>query len=133
MNITVCVKQLPDTSSERTLRPADRTVDRAAANAVINELDEFAIEAGLQLTEKLGGEVTILSMGPDRATESIRKALSMGAARGVDVCDEARPGSAARVTSATARSIWSSWVPSRPTPGPGCWPPCWPSGWACPS
>ena len=70
MNITVCVKQVPDTWSERTLRPADRTVDRDAADAVINELDEFAIEEGLQLTEQLGGEVTILSMGPDRAAES---------------------------------------------------------------
>ena len=100
MNITVCVKQVPDTWSERTLRPADSTVDRDAADAVINELDEFAIEEGLQLTEKLGGEVTILSMGPDRATESIRKALSMGAARGVHVCDDALHGSDALVTSA---------------------------------
>ncbi len=60
MNITVCVKQVPDTWSERTLRPADSTVDRDAADAVINELDEFAIEEGLRLTETLGGEVTIL-------------------------------------------------------------------------
>jgi electron transfer flavoprotein beta subunit len=100
MNITVCVKQVPDTWSERTLRPADSTVDRDAADPVINELDEFAIEEGLLLTEKLGGEVTILSMGPDRATESIRKALSMGAARGVHVCDDALHGSDALVTSA---------------------------------
>ena len=100
MNIIVCVKQVPDTWSERTLRPGDSTVDRDAADAVINELDEFAIEEGLQLAEKHGGEVTILSMGPDRATESIRKALSMGAARGVHVCDEALHGSDALVTSA---------------------------------
>ena len=100
MNIIVCVKQVPDTWSERTLRPADSTVDRDAADAVINELDEFAIEEGLRLTETLGGEVTILSMGPDRATESIRKALSMGAARGVHVCDDALHGSDALVTSA---------------------------------
>jgi electron transfer flavoprotein beta subunit len=91
---------VPDTWAERTLRPVDSTVDRDAADAVINELDEFAIEEGLRLTEQLGGEVTILSMGPDRATESIRKALSMGAARGVHVCDEALPGSDALVTSA---------------------------------
>jgi electron transfer flavoprotein beta subunit len=100
MNITVCVKQVPDTWSERTLRAADNTVDRDAADAVINELDEFAIEEGLRLTEQLGGEVTILSMGPDRATESIRKALAMGAARGVHVCDGALHGSDALVTSA---------------------------------
>jgi electron transfer flavoprotein beta subunit len=52
MNITVCVKQVPDTWSERTFRPADSTVDRDTADAVINKLDKFAIEEGLQLAEK---------------------------------------------------------------------------------
>jgi electron transfer flavoprotein beta subunit len=75
MNIVVCMKQVPDTYSERTLEPANSTLDRDAADAVINELDEYAIEEGLRLAEALGGEVTILSMGPQRASESIRKAL----------------------------------------------------------
>jgi electron transfer flavoprotein alpha/beta subunit len=87
MQITVCVKQVPDTGTERELRPGDALVDRDAADAVINELDEFAIEEGIRLAEKHGGQVTILSMGPERAAESVRKALAMGADQAVHVCD----------------------------------------------
>ena len=58
------VKQVPDTWSERTLQSGTRTLDRESADAVINELDEYAIEEGLRLAEAHGGEVTILSMGP---------------------------------------------------------------------
>jgi electron transfer flavoprotein beta subunit len=99
MNIVVCVKQVPDTWSERTLRSDDSTLDRDAADAVPNELDEYAIEEGLRLTEANGGEVTILSVGPARATETIRKALSMGADKAVHVSDPALHGSDALVTS----------------------------------
>ena len=60
---------------------------------MINELDEYAIEEGLRLAEAHGGEVTILSMGPQKATESIRKALSMGADKAVHLLDDALAGS----------------------------------------
>lgn len=93
MNIVVLVKQVPDTATERKLNADDRTLDRAASDGVINELDEYAIEEALLLKEKHGGEVTILTMGPDQATDSIRKALSMGADKAVFVNDEALHGS----------------------------------------
>jgi len=93
MNIVVLVKQVPDTEGDRKLKPDDKTVDRAAVDPVINYIDEFAIEEGLLLKEKHGGEVTILTVGPERATESIRKALSMGADKAVHVSDEAIHGS----------------------------------------
>jgi electron transfer flavoprotein beta subunit len=93
MNIVVLVKQVPDTEAERKLNPADNTVDRASVDPVINYIDEFAIEEGLQLKESQGGEVTILTVGPERAIESIRKALSMGADKAVHVTDEALHGS----------------------------------------
>ena len=105
MNIVVCVKQVPDTWSERTLRESDSTLDRDAADAVINEADEFAIEEGLRLAEAHGGEVTILSMGPARATESIRKALSMGADKAVHLVDDALAGSDALATSAALAAV----------------------------
>src|SRR5579859_6381046 len=105
MNIVVCVKQVPDTWSERTLRESDSTLDRDAADAVINELDEFAIEEGLRIAEAHGGEVTILSMGPERATESIRKALSMGADKAVHVVDDALAGSDTLATSAALATV----------------------------
>jgi electron transfer flavoprotein beta subunit len=92
MNIVVLVKQVPDTEAVRKLNPSDNTVDRASVDAVINYIDEFAIEEGLRLKEAHGGEVTILTVGPERATESIRKALSMGADKAVHVTDEALHG-----------------------------------------
>ena len=88
MNIVVCVKQVPDTAVERTLRPGAGTLDRASPDGLINELDEYAIEEGLKIAEAHGGEVTILSMGPAKAAESIRKALSMGADKAVHVTDD---------------------------------------------
>jgi electron transfer flavoprotein beta subunit len=100
MNIVVLVKQVPDTESERRLVPGAGTLDRAAADGLINELDEYAIEEGLRIAEAHGGEVTILSVGPARAAESIRKALSMGADKAVHVLDDGIAGSDALVTSA---------------------------------
>src|SRR5215472_12498120 len=100
MNIVVLVKQVPDTESERRLVAGAGTLDRAAADGVINELDEYAIEEGLRVAEAHGGEVTIVSVGPARAADSIRKALSMGAGKAVHVLDDAIAGSDALATSA---------------------------------
>ena len=100
MNIVVCVKQVPDTGAERTLKSSDSTLDRASVDGLINELDEYAIEEGLLLAEaNPGSEVTILSMGPDKAGESIRKALSMGADKAVHLQDDALAGTDALGTS----------------------------------
>jgi electron transfer flavoprotein beta subunit len=99
MNIVVLVKQVPDSGAERNLRSDDSTVDRDSANNVINEMDEYAIEEALKLREAHGGEVTILTMGPERASEAIRKALSMGPDKAVHVVDPALHGSCALATS----------------------------------
>ena len=93
MNIVVLVKQVPDSGSERKMDPADNTVARAAADNVVNEIDEYAIEEALVVKEAHGGEVTVLTVGPDSATDAIRKALSMGADKAVHVSDEAIKGS----------------------------------------
>ncbi|MGY2076137.1 electron transfer flavoprotein subunit beta/FixA family protein [Blastococcus sp. SYSU DS0828] len=100
MNIVVLVKQVPDSGSERKLDPADNTVARASADNVINEMDEYAIEEALTIKEAQGGEVTVLTVGPDDATDAIRKALSMGADKAVHVSDEAIHGSDASQISA---------------------------------
>ena len=99
MKIVVCVKQVPDTWAEKKLSPSDNTLDRAAADGVLNELDEYAVEEALQLIEKHGGEVVVLSMGPERTAETIRKALSMGADAGVHLVDDSLHGSDAVATS----------------------------------
>jgi electron transfer flavoprotein beta subunit len=93
MNIVVLVKQVPDTYSERKLSASDGVLDRDAADVVLDEINERAVEAALQLKEANdGSQVTVLTMGPDRATDAIRKALSMGADQAVHLCDEALAG-----------------------------------------
>ena len=101
MNIVVLVKQVPDTWAERRLSESDRTLDRESVDAVMNEIDEYAVEEALRLKEAHGGEVTVLTMGPERATETIRKALSMGADKAVHVSDPALHGSCAIQTAET--------------------------------
>jgi electron transfer flavoprotein beta subunit len=102
MNIVVLVKQVPDTWAERSLSSADRTLNRDSVDAVVNELDEYAVEEALRLKEAHGGTVTVLSMGPARVTETIRKVLSMGVDAGIHVHDDALHGSDAIQT---ARAI----------------------------
>ncbi|MFI9010270.1 electron transfer flavoprotein subunit beta/FixA family protein [Actinosynnema sp. NPDC053489] len=98
MNIVVLVKQVPDTWSERKLADSDHTLDRDSADAVLDEINERAVEEALLLQEAHGGEVTVVAMGPDRATDAIRKALSMGADKAVHVSDPALHGSDALTT-----------------------------------
>ena len=93
MNIVVLIKQVPDTWSERTLSDSDKTLDRASSDAVLDEINERAVEEALKIKEAGDAEVTILTVGPDRATDAIRKALSMGADKAVHVNDEAIHGS----------------------------------------
>ena len=100
MNIVVLVKQVPDSGTQRTLDPSDKTVARAGADNVVNEIDEYAIEEALTVKEAHGGEVTVLTVGPASATDAIRKALSMGADKAVHVVDDAIHGSCAIQTSA---------------------------------
>jgi electron transfer flavoprotein beta subunit len=100
MNIVVLVKQVPDSGTERKLDPADNTVARATADNVINEMDEYAIEEALTVKEAHGGEVTVLTVGPEGAKDAIRKALSMGADKAVHVSDDAMHGACAPQTSA---------------------------------
>ena len=99
MKIAVCVKQVPDTWAEKRLDPADKTLDRASVDGVMNELDEYAVEEALQIAEATSGEVVLITMGPDKATETIRKALSMGADAAIHINDPALHGSDAIGTS----------------------------------
>lgn len=83
MNIIVCMKQVPDSETRVKVGSDGKTIDLNAVNFVINPYDEFAIEEALRLKEKFGGEVTILTLGTDRAENDMRKALAMGADKAV--------------------------------------------------
>ena len=107
MKIAVCVKQVPDTWAEKQLQAADSTLDRESADGVMNELDEYAVEEALKLVEAHGGEVVVVTMGPERAAETVRKALSMGADAGVHLVDGALHGSDALATSYALAEVLS--------------------------
>jgi electron transfer flavoprotein beta subunit len=100
MNIVVCVKHVPDATADRQFE-ADGTVDRVGVDGLLSELDEYAVEQALQIKENSSDdvEVTVLSVGPEDATDAIRKALQMGADKGVHVVDDAIAGSDAPATS----------------------------------
>jgi electron transfer flavoprotein beta subunit len=112
MNIVVCVKQVPDTWAEKKLSPKDFTLDRGSVDAVINELDEYAVEESLRLAEASGGagasRVTVLTMGPPGANEAIKKALQMGADEGIHLVDDALHGSDAVATSYALAKVLES-------------------------
>jgi electron transfer flavoprotein beta subunit len=99
MNIVVCVKYVPDATGDRTFDATDNTVDRVGVDGLLSELDEYAIEEALKITEASDGEVTVLTMGPEQASDAIRKALQMGAHKGVHVSDDAIAGSDSVATS----------------------------------
>jgi electron transfer flavoprotein beta subunit len=88
------VKYVPDATADRQFE-SDNTVDRVGVDGLLSELDEYAVEQALQLKEKLGDdtEVTALTIGPDKAVDAVRKALQMGADKGIHVSDDAIAGS----------------------------------------
>ena len=89
MNIVACVKQVPDTEAQIKVKGDGSGIDEGGIKWVMNPYDEFGVEEALKLKEKLGGEVTIVSVGPARAMETIRTALAMGAEKGIHIDDPA--------------------------------------------
>jgi len=92
MKVIVCVKQVPDTAEVR-INPETNTLIRDGVPSIINPYDMHAIEAGLQIREKAGGKVTVVTMGPPQAETALREAISMGADEAVLLTDRAFAGS----------------------------------------
>ncbi|HSW62890.1 MAG TPA: electron transfer flavoprotein subunit beta/FixA family protein [Dissulfurispiraceae bacterium] len=78
MQIIVCIKQVPDTAEVR-INPETNTLIREGVPSIINPYDVHAIEAALQIREKTGGKVTVITMGPPQAEEALRESIAMGA------------------------------------------------------
>lgn len=99
MKIVVLVKHVPDATGDRRFAD-DGTVDRAATDGLLSELDEYALEQALRISDQGDGvEVVALTLGPDDAADAIKRALQMGASAGIHVNDEAVHGSDALGTS----------------------------------
>lgn len=106
MNIVALVKQVPDTEAQIKVKPDGSGIEEGGIKWVMNPYDEFGVEEALRLKEKNGGDVTIVSVGPQRAMETIRTALAMGADKGIHICDPVFDGGDAYATaSALAAAI----------------------------
>jgi electron transfer flavoprotein beta subunit len=102
MKIAICLKEVPDTEARLRVSKDGRWIDEEDLRYVINESDLHALEEGLRIVEAQGGEVLVFNLGPERAKESLRKALSYGAERAVHLADPAFAGGDAI---ATARAL----------------------------
>ena len=108
LDIVVLVKHVPDAQFDRHISGQDRTTDRK--ESILSELDEYALEAALQLVEAHGGDaaghrITAVTMGPSGAVNAVKKALQIGAHAGVHLCDEALAGSDAAGTSRALAAV----------------------------
>ncbi len=88
MKIVVCIKQVPARDSQLRVAPSGAWIQEADLSYEINEPDAYALEEGLQLKEKHGGEVVVLCAGPARAAQTIREALAKGADRAIHIEEE---------------------------------------------
>lgn len=100
MNIVVCIKQVPNTTDVK-IDPVTNTLVREGVESVINPFDAYAIEEGVRLRERLGGKVTVISMGPPQAETALREAISLGCDEAVLVSDRKFAGSDTWATSYT--------------------------------
>ena len=92
MKIAVCVKQVPDATVHKKIDPQTKRLDRSG-EAALNATDLNAVEEAIRVKEAQGGEVVLVSLGPAKAADALRKALAMGADRAVLVSDGAAAGS----------------------------------------
>src|ERR1700685_281599 len=88
MKIIVCIKQVPARDSQLRVSPSGTWIQETDLSYEINEPDAYALEEGLQLKEKHGGEVVVLCAGPARAAQTIREALAQGRDRAIHIEEE---------------------------------------------
>ncbi|HVT57910.1 MAG TPA: electron transfer flavoprotein subunit beta/FixA family protein [Thermoanaerobaculia bacterium] len=98
MKIAICIKQVPNAEARLRVRRDGRWLEEEDLPFIVNESDEYALEEGLRLAERTGGEVVVFSLGPQRVREALRKALAVGAARAVHLADPALLGGDALAT-----------------------------------
>lgn len=106
MKIAVCIKRVPDMEQRFKIAGNGTSVDETGLKYAMSDFDEWAVEAALQLNEKHGGgEIVVISLGPDSVQETIRKALAMGADRGVQLKTDSIPFDGAAIAAALAAEL----------------------------
>jgi electron transfer flavoprotein beta subunit len=105
VKVAVCVKRVPDMEMRFSISGDRKSLDQTGLKYEMGDFDGYALEVGLQLVEKHGGEVVVLSLGPDGVQETLRKALAMGAARAVQLKAEEVPFDGLAIARALAAEL----------------------------
>jgi electron transfer flavoprotein beta subunit len=106
VKIAVCIKRVPDTEMRFSIAADGRSLDQVGLKHDISDFDGYAVEVGLRLNEKQGpGEVVVIALGPDGVQESLRKAISMGAERGVQLKADVVPFDGMAIATALAAEL----------------------------
>ncbi len=109
MKIVVCIKQVPDTETRIRIAPGGAGIVETDVNWIVSPYDEFALEEALRLKEKNGGEVVLVTLGPERAQSALRSGLAMGADSALHLKDAAFDGAdtlgTARALAAAVRTL----------------------------
>ncbi len=105
MKVAVCIKRVPDMELRFAIAADRKSLDPAGLKYEMGDFDGYALEVGLQLVEKQGGEVVVLSIGPDGVQETLRKGLAMGAARAVQLKADEVPFDGLPIAQALAAEI----------------------------
>ena len=105
MKVAVCIKRVPDMEMRFSIAADRKSLDQGGLKYEMGDFDGYAVEVGLQLVEKQGGEVVVLSIGPDGVQETLRKGLAMGAARAVHLKAEGVPFDGLAIAQALAAEL----------------------------
>src|SRR5436853_2526723 len=105
LKVVVCVRRVPDTAARIKITSDGKSIVASDAEFVINPYEEYALEQGVQLKEKHGGEVTVLTIGPEKSTSVILKALALGADKAVHLKAENFPDDPSAVARAIAAEL----------------------------
>ena len=107
MNSVVCISHVPDTESRIKVAADGRKVDEAGLKFIVSPYDEFALEEAIRVKEKQGGDVTVVTFGPDRAQQALRECLARGATKALHVKGDASDADSLGIAKVLAAAIKS--------------------------
>ena len=105
LKVVVCLRRVPDTATRIKIVSDGKSIDTSDAEFVVNPYEEYALEQAVQLKEKLGGEVTVVTLGPEKTTQVIMKALALGADRAIHLKSDKVPDDPGSISRALAKEL----------------------------
>jgi len=108
LNSVVCISQVPDTEARIKIAADKRHIDETGVKFIVSPFDEVALEEAIKVKEKKGGDVTVLTFGPDRAAQALRECLARGATKAMHITGDASDGDSLGIAKVLAAAIKSA-------------------------